>query len=367
MGGMGGQRSRAKKDLVAQVEKPRDERLRVLITDDHPVIRAGVSSFLKAAEDLVVVGEAADGREAVEMAGRLKPDVILMDLLMPRMNGVDATCEILATQPETRIVILTGTEFEEESFHTVIRAGAVGYLTKGIDTDLLLQAVRRADRGELALDPGITSYLVTRRFPGSLPTPPPATPSPPKTGANAKECSVLTPRQIEILRGLAQDRSSRDIATGLGVSESTVRSHLSRIFKSLGLEGRLDLLRALRRIQRGEPSALPREVAEQLRVPSPSTPSSNREATVVPRDSPLLETLTQRESEVLSLLAEGLTNQQIADDLYISEVTVRSHVSRLLKKLGLKNRIEAAFFLLRRESGNLESGLMPPRPSQKGT
>lgn len=329
------------------------EKIKVLIADDHPVVRAGISSFLKAAQDLSVVGEAVDGRRAVEMARFLRPDVILMDLKMPRLNGAEATAEILTTQPDIQVVILTGSGFEELAF-TAIRAGAVGYLTKTASFEQVLQAIRQVHRGELALDPEITRHLLTSRSPEALPLDSRQRPRILPLGdgpgvIGGKSHRTLTPRQVQIVRWLTKGCRSQEIATLLGVSESTIRSHLSHIFKNLGLESRLDLLRALRQVRRGEPSPLPREVVEQLRSPATSAFRPAEKTLVTNQQSLPSEPLTRRETEVLACLAKGLSNQQIADRLHIAEATVRTHVSRLLKKLGATNRVEAALYALHQE------------------
>ncbi len=319
------------------------ETIEVLIADDHPVVRAGISLLLMGAEDITVLGEASDGREAVDMTRLLKPDVVLMDLMMPRMNGVEAIGELQASHPDVRVVILTGSGADAMVF-TAIRAGAVGYLTKDAGSGAILRAIRQVHRGELALDPAITRKLL-RSPPPETPLPG-ATPSPesPAAAAQAESRPKLTRRQIEILRWLAKDLSSQQIATRIAVSESTVRSHISHILASLGLASRTDLLRALRQAHRGEPSPLPRSVVEQLESPAASAPPL----------SPPSITLTQREIEVAAWLARGLGNQQIGERLCISEATVRTHVSHLLKKLGLANRVEAALYALRQGWAELE-------------
>jgi len=309
------------------------DKIEVMIADDHPVVREGIASFLKTVEDVIMAGEARDGREAVEMAQLLQPDVILMDLKMPRMNGVEATREILASQPGLQVIILTAGGFEDLVF-AAIRAGAVGYLTKTANFEEVLHAIRQVYRGELALDPEITRRLLTS--PLSNPPPPSSRALPDDRPATSEEMSrpPLTRRQVEILSCLGKGLNSQQIAGRIGVLDSTVRSHISHIFTNLGIDGRSDLLRALRQVRRGEPSLLPRGVVEQLKTQAKST-------------LPPPETLTQREIEVAIWLAKGLSNQQIGNRLYIAESTVRTHVSRLLKKLELTNRVEAALHALR--------------------
>lgn len=314
----------------------------VMIADDHPVVRAGISSFLSTVDHVIMAGEAKDGREAVDMARVLRPAVILMDLRMPRMNGVEAIREILASQPDVRVVILTGSGFESLVI-AAIRAGAVGYLNKDANCEKILDAIQRVHCGKLVFDPAITRELSTSLHMAA----PDAMVSHHGQAASSVEISrtTLTPRRLEILRCLAQNLSNQQIASRLRVAASTVRSHLSQLSNGLGFEGREDLLHALLQARRGEPSPLPRAVAEQLEIQLGARSS---------RTSPLVERLTRREIEVAAWLAKGLSNQQIGDQLSISETTVRTHISRLLKKLSLVNRVEVAIYALRRGWAELD-------------
>jgi DNA-binding NarL/FixJ family response regulator len=316
------------------------DKIKILIADDHPVVRLGVLSFLTTVEDLNVVGEASDGREAVDLAQVLRPDVILMDLKMPGMNGVEATREILAHQPGLRVIILTSSGFEELVF-AAVRAGAVGYLAKTGSFEEVLHAIRRVHRGELVLDPEIIRGLLRNQ--GNTIIVPTSVAS--DTGWTTAHQEIMKPsltkRQIQILRRLAEGLNSQQIAGRIGVSESTVRSHISHILTKLGLEGRSALLRALRQARSGGACPLPQDVVDCLGFKGQPPAQS---ATHEPESS---ATLTQREIEVTTWLARGLSNQHIGNRLHISEATVRTHVSRLLKKLGLSNRVEAALFALR--------------------
>ena len=216
-----------------------NEPVRVLIVDDHFVVRKGVLALLGDATDILVAGEAADGHQAVAEARRLAPQVILMDLKLPGLDGVEATRAILAERPETGIIILTGIDVGEEVV-AAVKTGALGYLAKTSPREDFLEAIRCVARGEAWLPPHLTRRLLT---------------------------------------------------------------HLK---------------------------------------PRPDGPADS-------------EPLTHRESEVLALLARGWSNGRIARDLSISEVTVRTHVSRILDKLGVSNRVEAALHALR-------TGLVPPDP-----
>ena len=208
-----------------------NDRIRVLIVDDHTVVREGLRALIDAQPDMTLVGEAADGVEAVQKAGELAPDVVLMDLVMPRKDGIEATGEIQQAQPDARVLVLTSFA-EDDKVFPAIKAGAMGYLLKDASPLELLDGIREVYRGEPTMHPTVARKLM---------------------------------REIQ------------------------------------------------------QPSELP---------PTP-------------------DPLSEREAEVLSLVARGLSNQEIADRLYISEKTVRTHVSNLLGKLHLANRTQAALYALR--------------------
>lgn len=210
----------------------------MLIADDHPVVRSGLCAVLGTSDDIEVVGAVENGRDAVAEAGRLRPDVILMDLMMAPVDGVEATRRILAERPQTRVIALTGSNADRRVLE-VVREGALGYLSKASRRRDILRAIRRVHAGEPFLPPDLT-----------------------------------------------------------------------------------------------------RKLLGQLR------PSSG--AAIAP------EPLSKRELEVLSLVAEGLSNQRIADRIHIAEATVRTHVSHILGKLGLSNRVEAALYALREGLASLE-------------
>jgi len=193
------------------------ERIRLLIVDDHEVVRAGLQGMLASQPDFEVVGEAADGIEAVEMVERVKPEVILMDLRMPRMNGVEATRRIRARWPEVHILILTTYDTDADIL-PAIEAGATGYLLKDIPRDELFRAVRAASRGESVLAPPVAARLMGRMR------------------APAEE--ALSEREIEVLTLVARGASNREIAHALHISEATVKSHLIHIFGKLGVSDR---------------------------------------------------------------------------------------------------------------------------------
>ena len=199
------------------------EAIRVLIVDDHTVVRSGLTSFFSLLDDIEIVGEASDGSEAVAAAGRLHPDVVLMDLLMPTMDGVTAIGRIKADRPETEIVAMTSF-IEEEQVTAALAAGATGYLLKDAEADEVAQAVRDAYHGAMHLDPAVARLLAERlRLPAT---------------ANDGLAEPLTEREKDVLRLVAQGLSNKDIAARLFITERTARTYVSNILGKLGLQSR---------------------------------------------------------------------------------------------------------------------------------
>jgi DNA-binding NarL/FixJ family response regulator len=194
--------------------------VRVLVVDDHPVVRSGLVGMLTAEPDLVVVGEAGDGREGVALARELAPDVVLMDLRMPVLDGVGATTEILASPPpgarRPRVVVLTTYETDTDILRAV-EAGATGYLLKDTPRDVLVAGIRAAARGETVLAPTVATRLVTS-----------------VRGAGER----LTAREAEVLALVARGLSNPAIGRELFISEATVKTHLLRAFAKLGVDDR---------------------------------------------------------------------------------------------------------------------------------
>lgn len=203
------------------------EPIRVLVVDDHFVVRAGVCNLLSGVDDIEVVGEAENGRQAMEEAKRCNPHVILMDLRLPLLDGVEATRRILAAQPEIGIVILTTADAEAEVI-TAIEAGALGYVAKTSRKEEFVEAIRRIARGEAWLPPHLTRRLLTHLKPRP-----------------AQE--ALTNREQDVLALLARGWSNREIARKLGVTDITVRTHVSHVLGKLGVSNRVEAaLHALR-------------------------------------------------------------------------------------------------------------------------
>ncbi len=190
--------------------------IRVLVADDHPIVRGGIVALLSTADDIHVVGEAVDGLDAVAQASRLQPDVVLMDLRMPGLDGDEATARILGSRTATRVLILTTYE-SDASILTAIEAGASGYLLKAAPQEEILAGVRAVARGEVALAPSIAAMLVQRV---------------------AKPAVTLSPRETEVLALVAAGESNPSIAASLFLSEATVKTHLLHVFEKLGVKDR---------------------------------------------------------------------------------------------------------------------------------
>ncbi len=191
--------------------------IRVLLADDHPVVRSGLAALLEVEEDLEIAGEAGDGEEAVSLAKVLRPDVVLMDLRMPRLDGAAATARIVAEVPGTKVLILTTYDTDADIVRAV-EAGATGYLLKDTPRRELADAVRAAARGETVLAPPVAAKLVTRM----------RSPAP----------EALTPRELQVLAGVARGLTNADIGRDLFISESTVKTHLLKVFAKLGVDDR---------------------------------------------------------------------------------------------------------------------------------
>jgi two-component system, NarL family, response regulator LiaR len=197
--------------------------IRTLITDDHKVVRRGLRGFLELDPELEVVGEAENGEEAVEMARRLEPDVVLMDLLMPVMDGIEATREIRRQMPEVEVLALTSV-LEDASVTGAIRAGAIGYLLKTTDADELREAIRAAAAGQVRLAPEAAARLMREVR------------SPAESPEALRE--PLTERETEVLRLLARGKANKQIARELFVAVSTVKTHVNNLYRKLDISSR---------------------------------------------------------------------------------------------------------------------------------
>ena len=191
--------------------------IKILIADDHPVVRVGIRGMLTGEPDFEVVGEAESGEEAAEMAFRLRPDVVLMDLRMPGTDGVSATSRITERCPQTRVLVLTTYETDADIMRA-IAAGATGYLLKDAPREELFGAIRAAASGESALSPAVASRLVRR--------------------ARSPADETLSARELEVLGLVARGKGNKEIAKELWISETTVKSHLMRSFEKLDVNDR---------------------------------------------------------------------------------------------------------------------------------
>ena len=197
--------------------------IRVLIADDHAVVRQGLRTFLDLQADIDVVGEAADGEQAVAAAAEHAPDVILLDLVMPELDGIGALRRLREAAPATRVIVLTSFG-EDERLFAALRAGAVGYLLKDVEPPELVRAIRPPHAGQSPLSPAVAARVVEELASGG--------------GAGRAPAAELTPRELEVLCLIARGRSNKRIALELGVAEKTVKTHVSHVLAKLGLSDR---------------------------------------------------------------------------------------------------------------------------------
>ncbi len=198
------------------------DRIRVLIADDHLIVRKGIETLLSTEDDIQVVGQVANGSEAVTQAQTLKPDVVLMDLVMPEMDGIEATRQITVKQPGTRVLVLTSFAADDKVF-PAIKAGALGYLLKDSGPEALVQAIHQVHRGEPSLDPSIARKVLAEMV---------STPKKPLS------VDPLTDRELEVLRLIARGCNNKEIAEQLVIADITVRTHVSSILGKLHLASR---------------------------------------------------------------------------------------------------------------------------------
>ncbi len=207
------------------------DKIRVLLADDHAVLRAGLRTLFNAEPDIEVVGEAADGEETIRRSCETAPDVVLMDITMPGLSGLEATQEIRRLKPETKVLVLTMHE-DESYLYRMIRAGASGYLPKKVADTELLEAIRATYRGENFIHSSMTSGVVTGMRQTDT-----------GTTVESKDKDVLSRRETEVLQLLAMGHTSQEIADRLFVSIKTVETYKARVKEKLGLKGRAELVR----------------------------------------------------------------------------------------------------------------------------
>jgi DNA-binding NarL/FixJ family response regulator len=202
--------------------------LRVLVADDQSLMRAAFRMILAAEPDMDVVGEAADGRKAVTESTRLRPDIVLMDVRMPEMDGIEATRQLLDRNDHTKVLMLTTFDLDEYIYEA-LRAGASGFLLKDVPPEQLVAGIRAVASGESLLAPSVTRRLIqefVRRPPDAV-------------RSRAREAAGLTTREVEVLRMMAQGRSNAEIATEVFVSETTVKTHVAHVLAKLGVRDRV--------------------------------------------------------------------------------------------------------------------------------
>lgn len=211
------------------------EKIGILLAEDHVIVREGTRELLQREADMEVVGEAGDGEEAVELARRLKPNVVVMDIAMPKLNGIEATKQIKRIHPATVVLILTAYD-NDQYIAALLDAGAAGYLLKNVRGDELIDAIRAVSTGESILQPSIARRVIEQLRPTTLQL------------EEALTVSPLSEREAEVLKLAAKGVSNRDISQRLYLSNRTVQSHLSNIFKKLVVASRTEaILYGLRR------------------------------------------------------------------------------------------------------------------------
>lgn len=215
------------------------EKIRIMLVDDHVLVREGTRELLEREEDLAVVAEAGDGAEAVDLASRCSPDLVIMDIEIPKLNGIEATKRIKAAHPTVSVLVLTGYDNDQYIF-ALLEAGAAGYLLKDVRKDDLVQAIRAVHAGESVLHPVIARKVIshfTRRTEGE-----------PVDSHSERASDHLTARELEVLRLAARGMTNREIADELSISTRTVQVHLSNVFGKLGVGSRTEaVLFGLRR------------------------------------------------------------------------------------------------------------------------
>src|SRR5512142_3199558 len=197
--------------------------IRVILVDDHNLVRMGLKAYFATLPDILVVGEAGTGEEAVRLAAELAPDVILMDLIMPGMDGVEATRQVKQVSPRTQVIVVTSYH-EDEHIFPAIRAGALSYVLKDIDPDDLADAIRRANAGEAVINPRVATRLVQELYG--------------RREEKVNPFSELTDRELEVLRQIAAGKSNQEIAAALVISEKTVKTHITNLLTKLHLSDR---------------------------------------------------------------------------------------------------------------------------------
>ncbi len=207
-----------------------EQKIRIILADDHPLIRTALRQLLQREPDLEVVGEAGDGSEAVELAQRLKPDLVIMDLSMPVMSGVEATKRIKISNPSTLVLVLT-VHTDIETIYSILQAGAIGYLVKSVFGPEVINTIRSVMDGDMVLAPGVSAEIVKHM---SLHVENRVEPP------EAKPVATLSPKEMEVLGLAARGLSNKEIGARLGTSEATVKSYFVEVFRALNVRSRTE-------------------------------------------------------------------------------------------------------------------------------